>query len=220
MNDDNKQQPFFLVDDHASFLDGLRISLKRAYPNADIFTAQTAQEARKTLQNLDPELIVADLSLPETADHNAYPETGIKLLRALLNAYPDYNFVIQSANVKPLIRIKPSIDAHKGGFTIVDKRESTEKMLQKVSWALAGVVYTPRDMRDGLEIKPEWLNVIELAFKKGLNDKAIASEMKIADRTVRNYWLKIQDALGIYPEEGTNLRILTELRARSEGLLD
>jgi hypothetical protein len=37
---------------------------------------------------------------------------------------------------------------------------------------------------------------------------------------VRHYWTKVQDVLGIYPEEGKNIRLQTELRAREEGLID
>jgi DNA-binding NarL/FixJ family response regulator len=64
------------------------------------------------------------------------------------------------------------------------------------------------------------MEVLRLAFKEGLMDKAIADEMKVAERTVRHYWTKVQDALGVYPEAGKNIRIQTEIRAREEGLID
>ena len=44
--------------------------------------------------------------------------------------------------------------------------------------------------------------------------------MNIAERTVRNYWTKIQDLLEVYPEEDKNMRIQTESRAREVGLID
>jgi hypothetical protein len=44
--------------------------------------------------------------------------------------------------------------------------------------------------------------------------------MHRAERSVRTYWTKIQDVLGVYPEEGKNMRIQTEIRARQEGLID
>ena len=44
--------------------------------------------------------------------------------------------------------------------------------------------------------------------------------MNVCLRTVNNYWTKIRDALGVYPEEGKGLRILTLIRAREEGLID
>lgn len=211
---------FFLVDDHTAILNGTAMSLQGEFPQADIQTAQTAQEARQKLATLAPDLTIVDLSLPEVQGDTCRTETGINLLREFLEVYETYNFVVQSANVMSLVRIKPSIDAHQGGFALVDKGESTEEMLKRVHWALDGLVYTPPEMRKHLEIKPEWMQVLELAAGKGLNDKAIAKEMNVAERTVRNYWAKLQDVLGVYQEEGKILRIQTQLRAREEGLID
>jgi DNA-binding NarL/FixJ family response regulator len=118
------------------------------------------------------------------------------------------------------VRLKPAIDTHQGGFTIADKNLPMKEMLTKVDWALKGLIYTPRDMRTGIEVKPEWLEVLRLAFKEGLQDKAIAEEMNVSERTVRHYWTKVQDALDVYPETGKNIRIQTEIRAREEGLID
>lgn len=220
MSDTTQQYKFFVLDDHASAKDGTVLSLQSAYPEIEIMSAQTAQEARRKIQGFDPDLVVADLSIPEAPDDTPETDTGIKLLREFLKAYPTFNYVVQSAYVKALVRIKPDIDAHQGGFTIVDKSESMQEMLRKVDWSLQGVVYTPRDMRVDLEIKPQWLKVLELAFREGMNDKAIAEEMHVAERTVRHYWTKIQDVLGVYPEEGKSLRIQTELQARREGFID
>jgi DNA-binding NarL/FixJ family response regulator len=44
--------------------------------------------------------------------------------------------------------------------------------------------------------------------------------MGVVEKTVRNYWSKIQNALGVYPYPGKNLRIQTEVRARERGLID
>ena len=215
-----KKQQFFVVDDHASVLDGTVLALKQAYSESEIATAQNAQEAREKLDGMQPDVVIVDLSLPESEAETAQTETGISLLRELLEIYPDYNFVVQSAYIKALVRIKPTIDAHQGGLTIVDKSEPMKAMLTKVDWALKGVVYTPREMRMGLEIKPEWLRVLELAFREGMKDRAIAEEMNIAERTVRHYWTKVQDVLGVYPAADKSMRIQTELRAREEGLID
>jgi hypothetical protein len=44
--------------------------------------------------------------------------------------------------------------------------------------------------------------------------------MCVGERMVRHYWSKLQDALDVYPEDGKNMRIQTEMRAREEGLID
>lgn len=215
-----QRQQLLVVDDHDAVLSGTVSALQKDYPDADIRTVRTAQEAATSVATVLPALLVVDLSIPEAAGAPSLPETGIGLLRSLMQQYPELNIVVQSAHVKSLVRLKPAIDAHQGGFTIVDKSLPLHEMLTKVSWAMQGLIYTPRDMRSGLEVKPEWLHVLQLAFKEGLQDKAIADRMNVSERTVRHYWSKVQDALGVYPDPGKNIRIQTEIRAREEGLID
>ena len=209
-----------IVDDHEAVLAGTLSLLKTEYPKTTFLTAQDAQSAKETIQNAQPELTIMDLSIPDHAKAPAQTEVGIQLLRSLMTDYPQLNFVVQSAHVRSLVRLKPAIEMHQGGFTISDKSAPMREMLTKVDWALQGLVYTPREMRVKLEVKPEWLEVLRLAFQDGLQDKTIAEKMCISERTVRHYWTRVQDALGVYPDEGKNMRIQTEIRARQEGLLD
>ncbi|MGL6341314.1 MAG: LuxR C-terminal-related transcriptional regulator, partial [Waterburya sp.] len=103
---------------------------------------------------------------------------------------------------------------------VVDKGESIDQMLTKFEWSLQGINFTPREMRTGLELKQEWLSLLELAFNECLTDKEIAKQMNIAERTVRNYWTKIQDVLEVYPDNDKNLRLQTEKKAQEIGLID
>jgi DNA-binding NarL/FixJ family response regulator len=209
-----------VVDDHEAVLDGTVNLLTKQYPEADVITAQTARGAQQQVEGAQPDLAILDLSIPEQPGDMARTETGIQLLRTLMEQYPTLNIVVQSAHVRSLVRLKPAIATHEGGFTIVDKSLPLKEMLTKVDWALQGVVYTPKEMRTGLEVKPEWLELLTLAFQEGLQDKAIAQQMNVAERTVRHYWTKVQDALGVYPEPGKNIRIQTQMRAKEEGLID
>ena len=151
-----------------------------------------------------------DLSTPDAPGATAQPDTGIQRLKTLMQEYPRLNIVVQSAHVQSLVRLKPAISDHEGGFTIADKGRSLLEMLKLVDWALNGVNYTPKDMRTRLELKHEWLDVLKLAFHEGLQDKAIAKRMSVAERTVRHYWTKIQDALEVYPDAGKNIHIQQE----------
>ena len=211
-----------VVDDHELVLGGTLDVLKRQYPNAEIFTAQNAQNAQEQVERFHPDLVVMDLSIPEKRGVTAKTDTGIQLLRILMQKYPNLNLVVQSAHVRTLVRIQPEIDAYKGGFTVADKSLTSKEMLTRVNWALDGLTHTKdiKGIQAGLEVKPEWLTVLTLAFDEGLQDKAIAERMCVAERTVRHYWTKVQDALGVYPEDGKNIRIQTQMRAREEGLID
>jgi DNA-binding NarL/FixJ family response regulator len=214
------KQTILVVDDHELVLGGTIGVLKQEYPTIEVITALNARDALKQVELYKPNLVVVDLSMPESPGQPAQTETGIQLLKTLMQRYPTLNIVVQSAHVRALVRLKPAISAHEGGFTVADKSLPMKEMLTKVDWALQGLIYTPREMRSGLEVKPEWLEVLQLAFRQGLQDKAIAERMNVSERTVRHYWTKIQDALSVYPDAGKNIRIQTEMRAREEGLID
>lgn len=211
-----------VIDDHELVLGGTLNVLQRQYPEAEILTVQTAESAYDRVERFQPDLVVTDLSIPEKPGVTARTDTGIQLLKTLMKKYTTLNLVVQSTYVRSLVRIKPDIDAHKGGFTVADKSLSSKEMLTRVAWAVQGLTHTKdiRAMQTGLEVKPEWLTVLTLAFEEGLQDKAIAERMSVSERTVRHYWTKIQDTLDVYPEGGKNIRIQTEMRAREEGLID
>ncbi len=209
-----------LVDDHELVLEATVSALQQQYTNAEITPVQNSQMALAAVEHHQPDLVIVDLSMPEALGESAQTRTGIQLLKTLMEQYPRLNIVVQSAHTRSLAQLKAGITAHEGGFTVADKSLPMREMLTKVDWSLQGLIFTPKDMRHRLEIKPEWLEVLRLAFQEGLQDKAIAEQMHVAERTVRHYWTKIQDALEVYPEEGKNIRIQTEIQARSAGLLD
>ena len=214
------QQVFVVIDDHESVLAGTIAALQQAYPNTEILTADNSLRAQELIRSMSPQFVMLDLSIPEALDGPASPQVGLDLLRLLMETYPELNLAVQSAHTKSLVRLKPTIDLHKAGFAVIDKSLGLKDMLQRVEWALQGLLYTPREMRTGLEVKPEWLEVLNLAFRESLQDKAIAQKMCVSERTVRHYWTKLQDALEVYPEEGQNIRIRTEMAAREQGLID
>ena len=211
-----------VIDDHESVLSGTVDVLQKKYPDAEVITAINANNALNELNSKQPELLVMDLSIPEKSGVTARPDTGVQLLRTLMKNYPNLNIIVQSAHVRTLVRVRPDIDSHKGGFTVADKSLSTQEMLTRVDWALQGLTHTKdiKGIHSGLEVKLEWLRVLTLAFVEGLQDKAIAERMCISERMVRHYWSKLQDALDVYPDEGKNIRIQTQMRAREEGLID
>ncbi|MDJ0795509.1 MAG: response regulator transcription factor [Calothrix sp. MO_167.B12] len=211
-----------VVDDHESVLSGTVDVLQHTYADAEFVKALNAENALEAIKISQPDLVVMDLSIPQRIGMIARPETGIQLLRTIMNEYPELNIVVQTAHVRTLVRVRPDIDAHKGGFTVADKSLTSQEMLTRVDWSLQGLTHTKdiKGIYSGLEVKPEWLRVLTLAFDEGLQDKAIALQMCVSERMVRHYWSKLQDALHVYPEEGKNIRIQTEMQAREEGLID
>lgn len=209
-----------VADDHALILSGTLDLLKQHYPQAEILTAQTTQNVLQQVKAFQPNLVIMDLSLPETSGDTPEINQGLKSLKTLIKTYSTLNLVVQSSYIRALVRIKPSMDAHEGGFTVADKGLSSQEMLKRIELALIGVTHTKDLKMPRGEVKPEWLELLNLAFAEGLEDKVIAERMQISLRTVRHYWSKVQDVLGVYPEDGKSLRIQTEKRAREEGFID
>lgn len=215
----NKQK-IMVIDDHELVLSATIQVLKNQYSEADIISAQNTKEAIEKISSLKPDLVVVDLAMPETTGEKAQVNTGIQLLKKIMTRHENINIVVQTAHPRNLIRIKSAIREHEGGFTVADKGLPMNEMLTKVDWALKGLHNTPKEIRSGLEVKSEWLNVLKFAFQEGLQDIAIAKQMNVSERSVRHYWSKIYDVLEVYPDKGKNLRIQSEIRAREEGLID
>ncbi|MGI0489398.1 response regulator [Pantanalinema rosaneae CENA516] len=213
------KQTFLVVDDHEAILEGTVPALKRTYPMAEVLTAQDLQTAQTQLKYYHPMLIVLDLSLPEKPHTLASPEIGIRFLKALIESRLAPNIVVLSTNIKPLVQLKPMINAYEGGFAAMDKSLPIREMLRLVDFALRGSIYLPPELRARPEFDRRWLEVLTLKFQEGLTDKAIADRMQVSDRTVRNYWIRLQDALGVYDEPDKDLRIQIEIAARKLGLL-
>ena len=216
---DRTMSQILIVDDHRLLLNGTISLVSDRFPNAQIRSAQTVQDAIAQVREAIPDLAIADLSIPERSGTTAHIDNGLNLLKCLMRDYPHLNLMVQSSNIKALVRIMPEIDNHQAGFTIADKSLPVETFLTRMEWAMQGLTHT-KDLQTDLEVKPEWLEVLRLAFEEGLQDKAIAIAMHKSERTIRHYWSKIQDALEIYPEEGKNIRAITQIRARETGLID
>ncbi len=222
MNPSSRQrQRFLVVDDHEAILEGTVPALKRQYPDAEILTAQDRHTAQHLIEQFHPDLIVIDLSLPDHAHSSANPEVGIQWLESLMQNHTDLkpNILVVSTNIKPLVRLTPLINLYEGGFAAMDKSRPIREMLKLVDLSLRGSIALPPEVRSRPEFDRKWLEVLTLKFQYGLSDRAIRERMGIAERTLRNYWIRIQDAFGIPDDPDQDVRVQIELAARKAGLI-
>jgi DNA-binding NarL/FixJ family response regulator len=216
-----QQSPFLVVDDHEAILEGTVPALKKQYPTVEILTAQDRRTAQRLIEQVYPVLVVIDLSLPKESGLAAHPDVGIQWLEALmqLEKAQKPNLLVLSTNVKPLVRLTPLINVYEGGFAAMDKSRPIREMLKLVDLALRGSISLPLEVRSRPEFDSKWLEVLSLKFQHGLSDRAIRERMGIAERTLRNYWIRIQDALLIPDDPNQDLRIQIEIAARRAGLI-
>ena len=215
-----------IVESYEIFLNGTIKILRSYYPDAVIHAATTVENALYQVEIFKPELVITDICIAQNVGEATRINNGMQLLQKLLSDYPQINIVVQSTCIKNLVRMKSVIDNHPSGFVVAEKSLTTQQTLQRVDWAMQGLTHTKgiTAINSGLEIKPEWLRLLNLAFEEGFQDKAIAAHICVSERMVRHYWLKLQLMLDINVEElrnqGKNLRVITHIRAREEGLID
>ncbi|MEM6401930.1 MAG: DNA-binding response regulator [Cyanobacteria bacterium P01_D01_bin.116] len=215
-----------LIDSYEIFLSGTIKILRSYYPNAKIYAATTVESALHQIAIIKPELVITDICIAQNIGEATKINNGMQLLKDLLTNNPQINILVQSSYINTLVRIKSAMDNHPSGFVVADKSLSSQETLNRVKWALQGETHTKdiKAINSGLELKPEWLRLLNLAFEEGLQDKAIAAHICVSERMVRHYWYKLQEVLNMNIEElkhqGKNLRVVTHIRAREEGLID
>jgi len=215
-----------LIDSYEIFLNGTVKILRSYYPNAKIYAATTVESALHQIAIIKPELVITDICLAQNIGEATQVSNGMQLLKELLTNNPQINILVQSTYINTLVRIKSAIDNHSSGFVVADKSLSSQETLNRVRWALQGETHTKdiKAINSGLELKPEWLRLLNLAFEEGLQDKAIAAHICVSERMVRHYWYKLQEVLDMNIQElkhqGKNLRVITHIRAREEGFID
>jgi DNA-binding NarL/FixJ family response regulator len=210
---------FLVVDDHEAILEGTVPAIQKQYPEAEIFTAQERQTAERIIASYAPVLIVLDLSIPERPQDRASPAVGLALLQTLLKSDLAPNILVLSTDIHPLVRLKSVINGYGGGFAAADKSAPIREMLQLVATAMRGSVFLPSTVRSRPEFDAKWLRMLKLKFEDGLTDKAISKQMALSERTIRNYWVRIQDTLGIPDDPDHDLRVQIEITARDMGLI-
>lgn len=212
-------QCILVVDDHEAVLQGTVPILRAQYPAAQIMTARDRATAWQLGQAELPELVVVDLSIPETVGGKASPSIGLNLLEQLMTLLPAPNVLVMTASVTALMRIRPKINTYGGGFAALDKANPLEAMAGLIDIAMRGAVHLPGLLRSRAAFEPDWLDLLHYRFEEGWTDRAIAKHLDISERTIRNYWVRIQDCLGIRDEPGLDSRVKIEIEARRLGLL-
>lgn len=215
-----------LIDCQSICLHGTMNLLSSAYAGAEILAIKTADHAVNHIYEFQPDLVIMDILLPENSHTIPQVNTGKQLLKTLMYKYPRLNIFVQSTHIKTLIQIKNEIKNHQGGFIVGNKNLSPQEILTRVNLALQGVTHI-KDIKGTYwesKIKPECLKVLYLAFKEGLQDKTIAQHICVSERMVRHYWDELQQSLNIdcseLKNQGKNIRAMTHIRAREEGLID
>ena len=128
-----------IVDDHELILQGTISAIQSHFLAPEIYTAKYATAGIDLVQEVNPDLILMDLSMPQILGGTAYTEYGLQLLQYVIEHYPDLNITVQSSFLKAIVRLSLEIENHPGGFTIADKSSSIEILLKRLDWSIQGL---------------------------------------------------------------------------------
>jgi two-component system, NarL family, invasion response regulator UvrY len=192
----------YMVEDHPAVRQGIRLLLE--LDGIQICgETETIATALEEIPQQAPSLVMIDLSLGE--------ESGLDLLRELLNREPDLPVIVYSM-FEDAQHIRRALSA--GAQAYVTKREASEVLVQAIRECLAGRTYTsPRAARSlaqdpNPEVGAEALSlqeeqVFELLGQR-FNTRSIAARLDLSPRTVETYYTRLLTKL--------HLRGMKELR--------
>lgn len=194
---------FLIVDDHPLFREALGNAVRLAHPDARILEAMSIKGALGILaaeQGID--LALLDLSLPDA--------TRLSGFLRLRETYPRLPVAIVSSDEDQQI-IREALSLGAAGY--LPKSTSKSELARSIERVLSGSISIPGNfviqnapgnaavteaMRARLaELTPQQLRVLDL-IRRGLPNKHIAVELKLAELTVKAHVTEILRKLKLF----------------------
>ncbi|MBP1741210.1 MAG: DNA-binding response regulator [Deltaproteobacteria bacterium] len=201
-----KKKSVLVVDDHPLVREGLKVIIGRSSKFEVVGEAGAASEGFRMVEELKPDLVLLDISLPD--------ESGIELTRRIKRALPEVRILIVSMHSK----IDYITEAFKAGATgYMVKESAAERLLAAMESVATGEHYLD---------SPVSHSVIEKLIKspgkdaqitngaygsltsreqeimsmlaKDLSAKEIADKLFISPKTVENHRSNIMKKLGLH----------------------
>jgi DNA-binding NarL/FixJ family response regulator len=195
-----KRPRVLLADDHRLFLEGLRSLLEKNFEIVGM--AENGRDLVEAAQELNPDVIVADVSMPslngiEATRQIIKDNPGMKVI--LLTMHPDSRYAARGFDAGA----KGYVLKHAAYSELVNAIRETLKGNVYVSPVVAGeLVGSHRSDRPGgpedlsKKLTPRQLEVLQL-HAEGRSAKEIAAALGISTRTVEFHKYRMMEILGI-----------------------
>jgi DNA-binding NarL/FixJ family response regulator len=172
-----------LADDHHFFREGLREMLA-ADGMTVVGEAHDGARAIKLVRELDPDVVVLDLSMPNGS--------GIVAVRQIASANPDARLVVLTVSADEADELVGSIRLAAGGHAVL----SRDVVRALVARAHTNNHKPERTSDVELQLTARELDVIRL-IADGADNAAIGLELSISRHTVKQYVTNIFEKLGV-----------------------
>jgi DNA-binding NarL/FixJ family response regulator len=198
----------FLVDDHPLVREWLTQLIQREGDMAVCGEAEDTQEALKLIEETQPDIVIADITLKSTH--------GLELVKDLQARHPAMPVLVLSMHDESLYAERVLRAGARGYIT---KQEATKRILLAIRQVLAGQIYISEKMasrmvhkmvlgrseeqRSPIErLTDRELEVFQL-IGRGQGTRRIAEELHLGIKTVESYRARIKEKLKL--EDGTQL---------------
>jgi DNA-binding NarL/FixJ family response regulator len=191
-----RRSTILLADDHPLFLEGVRRLLESKYDV--VGTVADGKALLAAAQNLKPDIIVVDISMPEM--------NGLAAAQIIRKTVPFAKFIVLSvhsdrAYVTEAFRV--------GIRGYVSKRAAAAELLTAIKQVLDGRTYvtplvdpgTPTAPKDAKRLTLRQLEILRLVAE-GYQNKEIAQLLKISVKTVEFHKTRIMSELNIHTPAG------------------
>lgn len=184
-----------VVDDHALFLEGLRLLLDRRAGEFRVHEAGSGAAASVFLERTDDlDLVLLDWHLPDL--------DAAQYIRAMAAADPPVPVIVVSAT-EEVANIAKALDAGALGF--VPKSESSTRLLGAIRHVLDGHVHLSSELgravsawrrgRDGPSLSPRQEEILGM-LAEGLSNRQIAQRLDIREATVKTHVTALLNLVG------------------------
>lgn len=198
-----KEKKVFIADDHPVMRDGIRSIISRIDGCLVVGEAGTGPEAVSKIEDLKPDLVIMDITMPEL--------DGIAVTRRITESLPDVKIIIHSMHPD----VYSAIEAFRAGaLGYVLKDASPDEFLAAVKKVLDGGKFASpavaEDLLDGFvekirtEESSDPLDSLSSREKEvmrmladGATSKEIAEKLYISVSTVKSHRNKIMKKLDI-----------------------
>lgn len=187
-----------LVDDHKILRDGLRLRLEQEAGFKIVGEAATAAEARQSVEQARPDLVVLDLDLPG--------EKGLAVAKRFRADLPQMKILVLTGLNNPEAAHEVMLA---GAHGYLRKDEASEELVRAIHAVMAGKIFLSpdaatvltrllREQKDGTA-EPV-LNERETTFLRGVADglsyKEIANGMNLSVKSMEAYRTRLAKKLG------------------------
>jgi DNA-binding NarL/FixJ family response regulator len=184
-----RRSTILLADDHPLFLEGVRRLLESKYDV--VGTVADGKALLAAAQNLKPDIIVVDISMPEM--------NGLAAAQIIRKTVPFAKFIVLSvhsdrAYVTEAFRV--------GIRGYVSKRAAAAELLTAIKQVLDGRTYVTPLVDPGTPTAPKDAKRLTRLVAEGYQNKEIAQLLKISVKTVEFHKTRIMSELNIHTPAG------------------